>query len=101
MPMLEHHQLPEAPVMVALAGEMLVDKTPHELRLEVPALQRARREQRIREEAAKVAAEPDLQRDAESLLRPVEDAFRKQRRRNLLEHVLSPAVADLECIRER
>ena len=41
--------------MIALAGQMLVNETPHERRLEVPALQRARREQRIREQVAEIS----------------------------------------------
>ena len=69
--------------------------------LEIAALQARRRQQRVGEQLAQVAAEPDAERHAEALLAPVEDVARQQRGRHFLQHVLAPAVLDLQRRRQR
>ena len=64
-----------------LRGEVLVHESADERRLEVAALQARARQQRVREQLAKVAAEPDAERHAEPLLAAVQDLARQQCRR--------------------
>src|SRR5512147_3148929 len=95
MPPFEHDELPETQRVVAPARYVFVDEVSDEPRLEVSTLQTRWGEQRVGEELAQVAAEPDAKRDAEALLATVENLGRQQGRRDLLQDVLATALADL------
>src|SRR6187455_3041880 len=77
MPPLEHDELPQPECVIAFAGEMLVHEQTHERRLEVAALQRARRQQRVGEQLAQLAPEPHTDRHTKTLFPPVDDFLRQ------------------------
>ena len=82
--------------MVSLAGEVRFDQPPDKRRLEIAALKTGGRQQRVSEQFPEVPPEPDTERDAESLLRPIEDLLWQQRRRHFLENVLPAPIRDLQ-----
>ena len=88
--------------MIAPAGEMFgrrVWRT--NAGLEVPALQTLGRQQRIGEQLAQTAPEPEPRGTPKPCLRPVQNIARQSARCDLLEHVLPTAVPDLERGRQR
>src|SRR5438045_7598593 len=100
VPALEYDELPQAQRVVAAAGEMLVEKAPHERRLKIVGGRR-RALQRVGEQITEFAAEPDTKRHAEALLGSIEEIARKQARSHLFQYVLAASVFDFERRRKR
>src|SRR5438034_9759578 len=95
MPPFEYDELPQPQRVIAPARKMLVEQPLDERGLEILESGAGRRQKRVDEQLAKIAAEPYAKRHTEALLRPVEQIARQQARRHFLQHVLAPAVFDL------
>jgi hypothetical protein len=87
--------------VIAHAADMFLNKSTDECRVEIPALQRARRQQRVGEQLAQAAAEPDVERDGKALLAAVDQSGGKQRRGDFFEDVFAPSISDLQRRRQR
>ena len=94
VPELEDEQLPQPQRVIAASGQVLVDDPVDERRFEVAALPRSRRLQHVREHLGQSAAEPDAERNAESLFLPIRMPAGSSDRSRLLQDVLAAAIPE-------
>jgi len=76
MPPLEDHELPQTERVIADAADVFVHYSAHKRRIEVPALQRVRRQECVGEQLTQAAAESHVERDTESLFATIDQIRR-------------------------
>src|SRR5215470_6032122 len=101
MPPLEDHELPQTECVIADAADVFVHYSAHERRIEIPALERVRRQECVGEELTQAAAEPHVERDTESLLATIDQVRRKELRGHLLQDMFPATIANLHRRRQR
>ena len=100
VPQFEHQQGPEAVLMFLVALHVLVKIQLNDIRTEVAARPCRRTEKDVVGEVLDLAAEPPLERHAESAFRPADDGLRQRVLHDTFQQVLLDASLDLHAKRQ-